>query len=263
MSLEAWHELEGPAPKSVTVAGVELRRGSRVRLHPIDRRDVFAAALDGRTAVVEGIEELIGGGIQLAVSPDDDPGRDLGPARPGHRFFFAPQEVEPLARVLVAGVGNMFLGDDGFGCEVANRLRETGLPAGVDVADYGIRGFDLAYALASGYEAAVLIDAAPLGGPPGTLAVIEPPADDDAADIDTHGMHPVRVLRLARELGGAPARTLVLACQPEVIADPDENGDVVAELSPAVRAAIERAVPAVHELVTELLAERPKGGTTQ
>jgi hydrogenase maturation protease len=255
-----WNELERPGPESIVVAGAELRRGSRVRLHPVDRRDVFAAALDGRTAVVEGIEELIGGGVQLAVSPDIDPGRDLGPARPGHRFFFTPEEVEPIARVLVAGVGNIFLGDDGFGCEVARRLREVGIPAGVDVADYGVRGFDLAYALASGYEAAVLIDAAPLGTPPGTLVVIEPPVDDDAADIDTHGMHPVRVLRLARELGGAPARTLVLACQPDLVADPDRSDDVVVELSPAVRAAVERAVLAVHDLVQELLAERPKGG---
>jgi hydrogenase maturation protease len=263
MSAEIWHELERAAPESVTVAGVELRRGSRVRLHPTDRRDVFSAALDGRTAIVESIEELVEGGVRIAVSPHDDPGRDLGPARPGHRFFFTLGEVEPLARVLVAGIGNIFLGDDGFGCAVAKRLADSAMPADVDVVDYGIRGFDLAYALASGYDAAVLIDTAPLGKPPGTLVVIEPAADDAGADIDTHGMHPARVLRLARELGGTPARTLVLACQPEHVAEPDADDDVLVALSTPVQKAIEKAVPAVRALVDELLAERPKGGGEQ
>jgi hydrogenase maturation protease len=258
--MEMWEELERPGPESVTVGGVEVRCGARVRLHPADLRDVHSAALDGRTGVVVGIEELLEGGVRLAVSPHDDPGRDLGPGAPGHRFFFAPEEVEPLARVLVAGIGNIFLGDDGFGCEVARRLADVPLPDGVDVVDYGIRGFDLAYALASGYEAVVLIDAAPLGGRPGTLAVLEPPADDDAADIDAHAMDPVRVLRLARELGGTPERTLVLACEPEHVADPDAGGDVLVELSDPVRAAIEEALPAVRALVEELLSERPKGG---
>jgi hydrogenase maturation protease len=260
MSRDVWNELERPAPESIVIDGVEVRRGARVRLHPADRRDIFSAAVDGRTGVVESIEELLDGGLRLAVSPDDDPGRDLGTARPGHRFFFAPDEVEPLARVLVAGIGNMFLGDDGFGCAVVRRLSEVPLPAGVDVVDYGIRGFDLAYALASGYEAALLIDAAPLGERPGTLAVLEVPSDDDAElELDTHGMDPVRVLALARGLGGAPARTLVLACQPARVVDPDDE-DVLAELSSEVGDAIETAVPEVHRLVEELLNDRPKGG---
>jgi hydrogenase maturation protease len=258
--MDVWDELERPAPDGVLIEGVEVRRGARVRLHPADRRDMLSAALDGRTGVVESIEELLDGGIRLAVSPEDDPGRDLGPARPGHRFFFAPDEVEPLARVLVAGVGNMFLGDDGFGCAVIRRLSDGPMPAGVDVVDYGIRGFDLAYALASGYEAALLIDAAPLGERPGVLAVLEVSSGEAAdVEIDTHGMDPVRVLALARELGGTPARTLVLACQPGVIADPDGE-DVLAELSTEVRHAIETAVPEVHRLVEELLNDRPKGG---
>ncbi|MFN2629391.1 MAG: hydrogenase maturation protease [Gaiellaceae bacterium] len=261
MIVEIWEELERPGPESVTVDGVEVRRGTRVRLHPADRRDVLSAALDGRTAVVESIEELMEGGIRLAVSPHDDPGRDLGPARPGHRLFFAPEEVEPLSRVLVAGIGNIFLGDDGFGCQVATRLADGPMPEGVDVVDYGIRGFDLAYALASGYESALLIDAAQLGEAPGTLAVIEPPSDDDGADIDTHAMDPVRVLRLARDLGGTPSRTLVLACQPAHLADPDAGDDVLHELSAPVQAAVEQALPAVRALVEELLlTERPKGG---
>jgi hydrogenase maturation protease len=257
---EIWHELERPGPKSIVVGGVEVRRGTRVRLHPSDLRDILSAALDGRTGIVESIEELMEGGVRLAVSPHDDPGRDLGPARPGHRFFFAPEEVEPLARVLVAGIGNIFLGDDGFGCEVAKRLADGPMPDGVDVADYGIRGFDLAYALAAGYESAVLIDAAPLGEAPGTLVVLEADCGDGDAELDAHGMDPVRVLRLARDLGGTPRRTVVLACEPGRLADPDVDGDVLVELSEPVRTAVEHAVPAVRSLVEELLAERPKGG---
>ncbi|MGI8422021.1 MAG: hydrogenase maturation protease [Gaiellaceae bacterium] len=258
--MDIWNELERRGPESVTVAGVEVRRGTRVRMHPADLRDILSSTLDGRTGVVESIEELMEGGIRIAVSPHDDPGRDLGPARPGHRFFFEPAEIEPLARVLVAGIGNIFLGDDGFGCQVARRLADGPMPDGVDVVDYGIRGFDLAYALASGYESAVLIDAAPLGEAPGTLVVLEPPADDGGAEIDTHAMDPVRVLRLARELGGVPARTLVLACQPKHVADPDGGDDPLVELSTPVLEAVEKALPAVRKLVEDLLTERPKGG---
>ena len=249
-----WDELERPGPESVLIDGIEVRRGTRVRMHPADRRDILSAAIDGRTGVVESIEELMEGGVRLAVSPHDDPGRDLGPARPGHRFFFTADEVEPLARVLVAGIGNMFLGDDGFGCAVVQRLLDEPMPAGVDVVDYGIRGFDLAYALASGYESALLIDAAPLGEPAGTLAVIHAPADDGGEpEIDTHGMEPTRVLRLARELGSTPGRVLVLACQPAQLVD-------AGELSPPVRAAVETALPEVRRLVEKLLNDEREGG---
>jgi hydrogenase maturation protease len=261
--VDVWHELERPGPESVVVAGVEIRRGSRVRMHPADRRDIFSSTLDGRTGVVESIEELVDGGIQIAVSAHDDPGRDLGPARPGHRFFFTPEEVEPLPRVLVAGIGNIFLGDDGFGSRVAQRLLDEAMPDGVDVVDYGIRGFDLAYALASGYEAALLVDTAPLGAAPGTLTVLQPQKDDGEADIDTHAMDPVRVLRLARDLGGTPERTLVLACEPEHLGDAHAGGDVLVELSAPVRAAVEAALPAVRAIIDELLNGREKGGETR
>lgn len=260
MSMEIWDELGRPGPESVVVSGTSVRRGTRVRMHPADRRDILSSALDGRTGVVESIEELMEGGVRLAVSPHDDPGRDLGPARPGHRFFFAPDEIEPLSRVLVAGIGNVFLGDDGFGCHVARRLADQPLPEEVDVVDYGIRGFDLAYALASGYEAAVLVDAAARGEVPGTLSVIEPAEDTGAAEIDTHTMDPVRVLRLARDLGGVPARTLVLACEPAYVADPDAGDDVLVELSAEVRSAVEQALPAVRDLVQDLLNDRKGGG---
>jgi hydrogenase maturation protease len=256
-----WEELERPAPDAVLVDGVALRARSRVRLRPRAGGDIMDLALAGRVAVIEGIDQDTDGNVSLAVVVVDDPGRDLGERRqPGHRFFFAPEEVEPLARVLVAGIGNIFLGDDGFGCEVAKRLADGPMPDGVDVVDYGIRGFDLAYALAAGYESAVLIDAAPLGEAPGTLVVLEADCGDGDAELDAHGMDPVRVLRLARDLGGTPGRTVVLACEPGRLADPDVDGDVLVELSEPVRTAVEHAVPAVRSLVEELLAERPKGG---
>src|SRR5881227_271903 len=99
-------------------------------------------------------------------------------------------------RVLVAGVGNIFLGDDAFGVEVAQRLLRRGLPDAVRVVDFGIRGLDLTYALLDGYEAVILVDAAPRGGPPGTLYVLEPERGGapDVAAIETHGMDPVKVL---------------------------------------------------------------------
>ena len=117
--------------------------------------------------------------------------------------------------MLVAGIGNVFLGDDGFGVEVARRLGERELPAGVDVADFGIRGMDLVYALGDDYDAAIFVDAVPRGQAPGTLYVIEPEVDQNELSLDTHGMDPVKVLRLAGELGPVPERLLVLGCEPE------------------------------------------------
>src|SRR5689334_8572384 len=114
-----------------------------------------------------------------------------------------------VPRILVAGIGNIFLGDDAFGVEVAQRLARRAWPEGVRVVDFGIRGLDLAYALLDGYDAAILVDAAPRGGPPGSLYVIEPseggPAGQDEVGagtlIEGHGMDPVKVLRLVAALG--------------------------------------------------------------
>ena len=244
----------------------ELRRGSRVRLVPHAGGDIFDIALAGRTAVVEAIEEDLEGGRQVAVTLDDDPGRDLGEARfLGHRFFFHLDEVEPLTdeaegasrgpRILVAGIGNVFLGDDGFGVAVARRLARRELPAGVEVADFGIRGMDLAYALQNDYDAVVFVDTAPRGEPPGTISVVEPELDPDEVVIDTHGMDPVRVLGLARALGRVPSRVVVVACEPERIVHGEHDEDLVGELSLPVRAAVDEAVPVVESLVTELTAE--------
>jgi hydrogenase maturation protease len=255
-----WEQLERPGPDAIEVDGAELRPGSRVRLRPGSGGDVLDLALVGRTAVVEAIEQDIDGAVQLGVTIDDDPGRDLGERRqPGHRFFFRPEEVEPLQpsaappgpRILVAGIGNVFLGDDGFGVALAGRLAERELPAGVEVVDFGIRGMDLAYAIQDGYEAVVMLDATPRGGSPGTLYVIEPELDDTEPALETHAMDPARVLALVRALDGTPPRTLVVGCEPQTVLSPDHE-DVVAELSEPVRLALDEAVAVVASVLSEL-----------
>jgi hydrogenase maturation protease len=250
----SWEELERPAPERVPVGGVEVGRGSRVVLRPGPGADVFDVALAGRTAVVEELLAGVDGGVQLAVTVEDDPGRDLGEARQiGHRFFFRPEEVEPLApRILVAGIGNVFLGDDGFGVEVAGRLLRSEQPVGVHVEDFGIRGMDLAYAL-SDYDVAVLLDASPRGEPPGTLYLIEPELDEEhPVGPDAHGMDPVKVLSLARALGGPLPRVLIVGCEPATRMTGEED-EVVAELSEPVQAAVGQAVRMVEGLIGELL----------
>jgi hydrogenase maturation protease len=202
---------------------------------------------------------------------EDDPGRELGHKRqPGHRFFFSPSDVEPLAqeppptrRVLVAGIGNIFMADDGFGVEVARRLNERELPRGAEVADFGIRGLDLVYALGEGYDAAVFVDAVPRGEAPGTLFVIEPELEspDEPVALDAHGMDPVKVLALAAQLGSVPERVLVVGCEPAARMTGDEE-ELVGELSPPVRAALDEAVALVESVLAELLdANDAQGGS--
>jgi hydrogenase maturation protease len=159
-------------------------------------------------------------------------------------------------RVLVAGIGNIFFGDDGFGVEVVRRLRERGLP-GTDVVDFGIRGLDLTYALLDGYDVAVLVDALPRGGPPGTLYVVEPDVAASAApSIETHGMEPMKALRLASALRGRLPIVRIVGCEPAPLDDVDE---MALGLSPAVAAAIPHAVQLVAALVMELQAEVEAG----
>ncbi len=161
----------------------------------------------------------------------------------------------PVAlRILVAGIGNVFMADDGFGVALADRLARRELPPGVEVVDFGIRGMDLAYAMQDGYDVVVLLDATPRGQPPGTLYVIEPELDDDDVGVDAHGMDPVKVLALARALGGRPPRTLVVGCEPKTRMRGDEQ-DVVADISEPVRAALDEAVLLVESVLGELIAE--------
>jgi hydrogenase maturation protease len=151
-----------------------------------------------------------------------------------------------MKRILVAGVGNIFFGDDGFGVEVSRRLSERALPEGVQVKDFGIRGLDLTYALLDGWDAAILVDALPRGGDPGTLYVLDPAADAGPPVLDPHAMHPARVLAMARELGGTPPILRVVGCEPGV-AEEMQMG-----LSPAVAAAVDPACTLVEQLAKEL-----------
>jgi hydrogenase maturation protease len=252
------------------VSAVTPRLGSRVRLRPSRRADILDLALTGRVAEVAAVEEDLEGQVHVAVVLEGDPGRDLGPASQiGHRFFFTPDELEPAdpdggdpprARVLVAGVGNIFMADDGFGPAAAAALARRTFPDGVHVADFGIRGLDLAYRMLEGYDAVVLLDAAPRGEAPGTLSVIEPDLGSLPVEgaPEAHAMDPVKVLALARRLGdGRLPRVLVVGCEPQARMRGDEP-DVVVGLSEPVREAVERAVPFVESLVADLLAGVPE-----
>ncbi|MGW0808734.1 hydrogenase maturation protease [Nonomuraea sp. NPDC002799] len=255
-----WERMAACGPGEVIVAGVAVGPGSRVRLRPRSHTDIFDLVLDGRTAVVESVEQDDEGALHVAVTLDDDPGRDLGEAKlPGHRFFYSATEIEPLGeheappaagRILVAGIGNVFLGDDGFGVEVTRRLAEQPGVPGVDVVDFGIRGLDLAYALQRDYAAVVFVDAAARGAAPGTLTVLAPEQPDDAATpVEAHGLDPVRVLRLARQLGRVPARVRVVCCEPATVEE------ALFELSEPVRAMLDDAVRLVNSLVMDMIAE--------
>ena len=159
-------------------------------------------------------------------------------------------------RVLVAGVGNIFLGDDGFGVEVVRRLTERDMPEGVEVKDFGIRGMDLAYALQEDYEVVIFVDAVPRGEEPGTVYLIEPEIEEDGEiSLDTHGMDPVKVIKLSRALGAEPTRTLVVGCEPQVVLSGEDYDDMSMELSEPVHAAVGEAVKLVESLVEEIGGE--------
>src|SRR4051812_44965658 len=162
-------------------------------------------------------------------------------------------------RILIAGIGNIFLGDDGFGSEVARRLLRRPQQEGVQVMDVGIRGFDLTYALLDGVDVAIFIDATPRGGPPGTLYVIEhefeamPAHPAEAAIAEAHGMNPMKVLRLAATMGTIPRRVLIVGCEPT----PLHPEDTQLGLSDPVSNAIDSAIEAVESLVTKLRGPQP------
>jgi hydrogenase maturation protease len=252
----------------IVVAGTEVRAGDRVRLRPRKGGDVLDIALAGQAATVEALEQDYEGKQHVCVVLDDDPGRDLGLLRqPGHRFFFSPEEIEPLPndenahrataqkpRILIAGIGNIFLGDDGFGVEVVRRLAQCQLPTDVRVVDFGIRGFDLTYALQDGYETTILVDACPHGEQPGTVYVIEPNldgADSNGAQsiVDAHSLNPMNVIRLAQAMNAPIKKILLVGCEPETLGG--EEGAM--GLSASVQAAVEVAVKQITSLVDRIL----------
>jgi len=289
-------------PESVVIAGRKVKAGDSVLLRPGRGRqgtltDAMDMMLDGKTARVEVLQQDFENRIYLVVTLDVDPGREQWDERvlPGHRFFFFPEEVDPLEettveesmegtanhrsasentllqkipvrRILIACIGNIFLGDDSFGVEVAQRL--TGLktkryPEGVDVVDFGIRGIDLAYTLLDDYDALVLVDAVSRGGTPGTLYLIEP----DLAGIDpekgvaagraameAHSMDPLKVLAFARTLGARPIHTFLIGCEPVPLNVSEELIEMQMGLSEPVRASLDEAVKMIDSLVDELLA---------
>jgi hydrogenase maturation protease len=182
-------------------------------------------------------------------------------------------------RTLVAGIGNVFLSDDAFGVEVAHRLAGRPLPDGVRAEDYGIRGIHLAYELLEGYDTLVLVDAVPLGQPPGTLAVIEPKNDADASKergapgvdevpdptavpmVDAHTMGPDVVLATLARLGGSVGRIVIVGCQPAELCEG-------MGLSPAVAAVVDDAADLCVEVLEAVAALGPpahpaEGGTSR
>ncbi|MBI1762487.1 MAG: hydrogenase maturation protease [Acidobacteria bacterium] len=163
--------------------------------------------------------------------------------------------------ILIACIGNIFLGDDGFGVEVAKRLAARTWPAEVRMEDFGIRGFDLAYALLEGYDTTIFVDATQRGGRPGTLYVIEPDLAEletaaqtagPALLVDPHGMNPLKVLQMARALGAQFNQILLVGCEPETLG-PEEG---LLGLSAPVAAAVREAVPLIETLVNRLLNEQ-------
>jgi hydrogenase maturation protease len=163
--------------------------------------------------------------------------------------------------ILVAGIGNIFLGDDAFGSEVAQKLLRRPHPPHVRVVDFGIRGLDLVYALADGCDAAILIDAVPRPNePPGTLYVLEPDLQtiSQAAPplIEAHSMDPMRVLATAAAMGARPRRILIVGCQPAWQPTEDDDGsDTPMTLSEPVAAALDPAVEMVELLIERLSSE--------
>ena len=166
--------------------------------------------------------------------------------------------------ILVACIGNIFLGDDGFGCEVAKVLQARRLPENVKLFDYGIRGYDLAYALLDGYDVTIFVDAVPNGENPGTIYVIEPETSEfdkleaNPAMLDGHTMNPVHVLRMAFSMGAKFNLLLLVGCEPKTLGG-DEG---LMELSDPVAAAIDKAVEVIESLIKRISAEQTESAIT-
>jgi hydrogenase maturation protease len=158
-------------------------------------------------------------------------------------------------KMLIACVGNIFLGDDGFGVEVARCLALKTLPPEVVVKDFGIRGFDLTYALMDPYDLTILVDACARGLAPGTVFLLEPdPVDEVQGGFEPHGMNPMNVLRMVKSLGGTPGRVLIVGCEPAELGS-DNDGEL--GLSDPVEAAVDEAIALIESLITKTLEGEP------
>ncbi len=161
-----------------------------------------------------------------------------------------------MPNILIACIGNIFLGDDGFGCEVARHLSQLEWPDNVKVVDFGIRGFDLTYALLDGHDITIFVDATPRGNAPGTLYTIEPELTEieniQAGEmIDAHSMNPMKVLSLVKSMGGEFKKILLVGCEPATLGP--EEGQM--GLSEPVALAVKEAVEIVQSLVCKSLQE--------
>jgi hydrogenase maturation protease len=158
-------------------------------------------------------------------------------------------------KILIACVGNIFLGDDGFGVEVARRLALKTLPPEAVVKDFGIRGFDLAYAMMEPNDLTILVDACARGFEPGTVFLLEPdPLDDLPPGFEPHGMNPMNVLGMVKSLGGTPGRVLIVGCEPAQL---ESENDGQFGLSAPVEAAVDEAIALIESLVSKVLVGEP------
>ncbi len=167
-----------------------------------------------------------------------------------------------MKKILVAGIGNIFFGDDAFGCEVASQLARRPLPEGVRVTDFGIRSYDLAYAIMDDYDAVILVDASQQGAEPGTIYLIEPDTKKlDALPeeaVNAHSMNPVRVLQLVRSLGGNARWLRVVGCEPAVL----ESEEGALGLSEKVQAAVRPAIEMIEALIQEISSGAEESAAT-
>lgn len=156
--------------------------------------------------------------------------------------------VTQVSSVLIAGIGNIFHGDDAFGVEVAAKLAQTALPEYVQAFDFGIRGFDLVLALLEGHDLTIFVDVVSRGGAPGTLYLIEPDLSDATQTSvieNAHGLDPVKVLAMAKQMGAPETRVLVIGCEPATLGD---DRDIMG-LSDPVRAAVDPAIEMIRSII--------------
>jgi hydrogenase maturation protease len=162
------------------------------------------------------------------------------------------------SKILVAGIGNIFLGDDAFGSEVARRLMSERLPPEVRVIDFGIRSYDLAYAIMDGYDVTILIDITAQGRAPGTVYLIEPDLHQldqpDANLADAHSMNPARVLQMLRRFGSSPGKLYLIGCEPAILEV--EDGQI--GMSETVEKSVPQAIEWIKTLLDDLLKENAK-----